>query len=53
MQKNCATQPQSNRKGLLQPKTRHQEKNTDAIFVKEAKIENAVPSLSIFASYLH
>ena len=53
MQKNCAIQPQSNKKKrLLQPKTRHQGKKTDAIFVKEAKIENAAPEISTFGRYL-
>ena len=41
-------------KGLLQPKTRHQmQRKPEAIFVKEAHIENAAPAIRIFSTYLH
>ena len=55
MQKNCETQPQSNRKRATATENQapRQKQKKTAIFVKEAKIQNAVPAISIFASYLH
>ena len=47
--KKRAIQPQSNKKRTLQPKTRHQkQRQPEAIFVKEAKIENAAHAVTIF-----
>ena len=41
-------------KGLLQSKTRHQrQRKQDAILVKKAHIENAVPTIRTFSNYLH
>ena len=43
---------QQKKERLLQPKTRHQGKKTDAIFVKEAKIANAASEIRTFGRYL-
>ena len=48
----CNSASKQQKKRLLQPKTRHQGKKTDAIFVKEAKIENAAPEIRTFGRYL-
>ena len=55
MQKNCAIQPQSNKKSTTATENQASRlKKPDAIFVKEAKIENAAaPAIKTFASYLH
>ena len=54
MQKNCAIQPQSNKKkkDYCNRKPGIKAKKTDAIFAKEAKIENAAPATRTFGSYL-
>ena len=40
------------KKGLQQPKTRHQRlRKPNAIFVKEARISNSAPAITTFSSY--
>ena len=54
IQKEHAIQPQSKRKRTTATENQApKERKPDAIFVKEAHIENAATAISTFSSYMH